>query len=720
MLNYNTVESQQFRYAHLMRSTVPGVLLAAILLTALACLAGEPAPIPNLVRIESNVPVAPPGWAALERRLIDVMSQAALDYTSRYTRSGGTLIWKTRGTASADDLPESFYNFPLLYALGGDDRLRELSFRQWNATARQLTDDFGALHHDFATHADWFHIGEGLLYFYLLPLADPTDHELLFRTRRFAALYMNEDPSAPNYDPDRKLIRSPHTGSLGPEFGDPEKAPPYAWSKGMASYGLPLEDLPGIRTFEDLKDPLKARRMGRAMAERLYRGDVPANLAAAALMAHAYTLTGDSKYAAWVCGYVDAWIARTRANGGITPDNVGLSGKVGEYQGGKWWGGNYGWHWPHGYYNLGVALQVGAASAMLVSAGDPHYLELPRSNMEKLFSLGRTYHGAFLIPYKYGSSGWYSYQPIDRWLPTALWFLSMEDADWRRLERLRTSSTADWHVATGSPFPNRGYAMAPEPRQDCWNCDIEGLADWTRVADVRNKEDRSHEGPWLRFLAGANPDYPAKILRMSYAQVNRRMDQIRRNVLLLEYDPRGTTSIDPAAVDLTKVHEHHWQYVNPVTTEALVQLVLGAPQLMYNGGLLHATLRYFDPARRRPGLPQDVAALVTRIEAARAVVELINLSPFETREVILQAGTFGEHEFTSVRYQTRTDVEPPQPDEFARGDISLAARTAAVNRKFFAVRLPAGTGLTLDMGMRRFANRPSYAFPWHTERDRDR
>jgi len=32
-----------------------------------------------------------------------------------------------------------------------------------------------------------------------------------------------------------------------------------------------------------------------------------------------------------------------------------------------------------------------------------------------------------------------------------------------------------------------------------------------------------------------------------------------------------------------------------------VQLVLGGPQIMYNGGLLHATLRYFDPARQRPG-----------------------------------------------------------------------------------------------------------------------
>jgi hypothetical protein len=36
-----------------------------------------------------------------------------------------------------------------------------------------------------------------------------------------------------------------------------------------------------------------------------------------------------------------------------------------------------------------------------------------------------------------------------------------------------------------------------------------------------------------------------------------------------------------------------------------------------------------------------------------------------------------------------------------------------VNRKFFAVRLPPGTGLTLDMGMKRFVNQPTYAFPWH-------
>src|SRR5947209_4680877 len=89
-----------------------------------------PAEVPGIIRIESNVPVSPPGWAALERRLLDVMSQAAIEFSKRYTRAGGTLIWKTTGAASLDDLPESFYNFPLLYALGGDERLRDLSFRE--------------------------------------------------------------------------------------------------------------------------------------------------------------------------------------------------------------------------------------------------------------------------------------------------------------------------------------------------------------------------------------------------------------------------------------------------------------------------------------------------------------------------------------------------------------------------------------------------------------
>ena len=58
-------------------------------------------------------------------------------------------------------------------------------------------------------------------------------------------------------------------------------------------------------------------------------------------------------------------------------------------------------------------------------------------------------------------------------------------------------------------------------------------------------------------------------------------------------------TIDPKLLHMTNLYEHHWQTVNPVTCEALVQLTLGGPQPMYNGGMLHTTVRYFDAERRR-------------------------------------------------------------------------------------------------------------------------
>jgi len=104
---------------------------------------------------------------------------------------------------------------------------------------------------------------------------------------------------------------------------------------------------------------------------------------------------------------------------------------------------------------------------------------------------------------------------------------------------------------------------------------------------------------------------------------------------------------------------------------------------------------------------------VRQVEAGRAVLELVNLSPFETRDVIVQAGTFGEHLFTTVKHKVRTDPEPLQPDSFARAEFRFEEKSVPVNRKFFAVRLPPGTGLTLEAGMKRFTNQPTYAFPWH-------
>ena len=77
------------------------------------------------------------------------------------------------------------------------------------------------------------------------------------------------------------------------------------------------------------------------------------------------------------------------------------------------------------------------------------------------------------------------------------------------------------------------------------------------------------------------------------------------------------------------------------------------------------------------------------------MLDLVNLSPFHARSILVQAGTFGEHSFTTVKH---------------------GAQTTAVNGKFFEVHLAPGAGVTLEAGIKRYANMPSYAFPWHGDR----
>ena len=137
---------------------------------------------------------------------------------------------------------------------------------------------------------------------------------------------------------------------------------------------------------------------------------------------------------------------------------------------------------------------------------------------------------------------------------------------------------------------------------------------------------------------------------------------------------------------------------NPVSTEGLTQMMLGAPGTVYNGGLLRATVRYFDPERARAGLPEEVAALVDGLSRDRAGVRLVNLSRHETRRIVVQAGAFGEHRFSDVKYVN------------ADGDAGVE-----VAAKHLEVVLLPGSAIHLSCGLERFANKPSYAFPWHGE-----
>ena len=64
---------------------------------------------------------------------------------------------------------------------------------------------------------------------------------------------------------------------------------------------------------------------------------------------------------------------------------------------------------------------------------------------------------------------------------------------------------------------------------------------------------------------------------------------------------------------------------NPAATDALVRLMFGALVPGREGGLLNARVR-FDPTRRRAGVPEDVAALVTGLADRHTVVTLVNAS----------------------------------------------------------------------------------------------
>jgi hypothetical protein len=75
-------------------------------------------------------------------------------------------------------------------------------------------------------------------------------------------------------------------------------------------------------------------------------------------------------------------------NGGIVLDNVGPDGTVGSLLDGRWYGGHYGWSWPHGRYSVGSAAAVAALAAGAVT-GDDGYLDLLRPALDMMIENGK-------------------------------------------------------------------------------------------------------------------------------------------------------------------------------------------------------------------------------------------------------------------------------------------------------------------------------------------
>ena len=198
---------------------------------------------------------------------------------------------------------------------------------------------------------------------------------------------------------------------------------------------------------------------------------------------------------------------------------------------------------------------------------------------------------------------------------------------------------------------------------DCWfwTCDEQDCA---RVAGDQ----------WVRFLAGKNPDWPEQALRADFGTIRTKVAGMRAD----------TTTPD------TRLADDPMKF-NPATVGTLRQLMLAGLDPGRGAAPLHCRLRYFDPQRRRAGIPLDIAALIDTVKDDRVAVRLINVSQTEPREFIVQCGAYAEHQCFRIELDGRSiDVDSPR----------------------FRVKLAPGSGSRLVIYTKRYANQPTLAFPW--------
>jgi hypothetical protein len=586
-----------------------------LLLTAAPLLAAAPA------EIVIDTPMPAPAWAKLQRQILTESVPACREFFRKYYDERGYLQAFIRWGANdgPDDAFENFNQWPELHALGASDEILHIYLKAWEGMTRQYSEAKtievpagrdGMYVKDFSAQSDWMHHGEGLQLFNRMALSVPTLPAYRERARRFAGFYMGEDPDAPNYDRDKKLIRSMINGSRGPLLrpatavdwvGDPFDATGFVALHGESTYAQFLDH---YREYTDVV------------------GDHFLNLVATTLPTNAYLVTGEAKYRNWIVEYMDAWLERMQRNRGIIPSFVDLDGRIGGASG-KWWGNAYGWGFsPVNPVNgrredrnrIPRAL-VGFSNALLVTH-DQKYVDAWRSMIDAVNANARVTDGVKEYPSMYGADGWYGWQK-EPWSVGALevYYWSMRESD-----RARVPSSA-----------------------------------------------------WLDYLDGRKPDHPLSALRADLESISRKRAGIRKD--RLPPDKRLADNM----LDL-----------NPATTDALVRLMLGALVPGREGGLLNARLRYFDPVRRRAGVPEDVAALVSKLEDRRTVVTLVNVGN-QSRTLIVRAGAYGEHRFESVQWNGRTE--------------RLEARE-------FTIRLAPGAGAVLTLNTRRYVNTPTVEFPW--------
>ncbi|HMF97246.1 MAG TPA: hypothetical protein VKE96_23265, partial [Vicinamibacterales bacterium] len=442
----------------------------------------------------------PPRWALLERRLLAENVPACREFFTKYFDERGRLQCFVRWGANdgPDDAFENFNRWPELHALGAADDILQMYSRGHEGLLEQYTEAKttdvpiarqGMYYKEFIVQSDWMHHGEGLQLFNRMGLSIPMDPTYQARARRFAGFYMGDDPEAPNYDPVHKIIRSMENGSRGPMLrtataldwvGDPFDVKGFDALHGESTFAQFLAH------YEEYGDVV---------------GDHFLNLVATTLPLNAYLVGGESRYKAWIVGYMDAWLDRMKQNGGIIPSYVDLDGRIGGADG-KWWKNAYGWGFSpvnpvtgkrEDRNRIPRAL-VGFNNALLVT-GDQKYVDAWRSMMDAVNAHARDGGGRKQYPTMYGAEGWYGWR----------------DTPWN------VGALEVWY----------------------WSQRPQDLA-------------RAGAGGWLEFIRGARPGYPEESLERDLASIAQRLAALRRDHTppekrladnMLDYNPAATESL---------------------------------------------------------------------------------------------------------------------------------------------------------------------------------
>lgn len=514
--------------------------------------------------ISVTTPMVPPGWALAERAYLDKSVEAVEEHAAKYLDERGYLrcVERWGGNDGPDDAMEVFHNWPLLHALGADDRVLHLYKKAWEGHLKQYTEarapgipmaEDGMYYREFITAFDWEHTGEGLQAFYHYGLSRPNDRRYLARMRRFAGFYMNEDPEALNYDPKHKLIRSLHNGSRGPKL---TAATQQDWG------GLPVEGDPN--------------RLARYDTASNIRGDHSLNLCACTLAMTAYMLTGETKYRHWILEYATAWRDRILENGGNIPTNIGLDGTIGGEWDGKWYGGTFGWNFypqSHGrnYYIRGPKIAFGECIQL---TGDFGYTEPLRQQIENLYKASKIIDGVRHFPNKYGDDGWYGYTTSSRReVQKAIYLFTMDPHDARRLG---DDGWLSFLAGRDSGYPLRALQAEFEVmRKRIEEMRVDPTTEETRASDWAQGYNPINCGTLVNLmLGGGDPGKSGNVLqsRVRYFDLKRRRAGLPLDVAAL-IDRIESDSISLTLVNTSPQHartvivqmgayaEHHCQTV---------------------------------------------------------------------------------------------------------------------------------------------------------------